>query len=81
MELERIIIERNSTYAPRPNEFSGKLKFCGSYGDVEIALDAKLSQEVLALVAVSLTRATKEIAEQLTASVFENASKALEHKE
>ena len=73
MEVEYVNIQRNASYDPRPGEYKGRIKFKGQHGEVEIQLDNKLSNEVLRLCAESLTRATKDLAQNLTAAVFEQA--------
>ena len=82
MELEHLRISQNPSYHSRPGEYTGNLKFKGAHGEVEIPLDNALSREVLKLCAESLARATKDIAQNLTASVFENAGlPAIENKD
>ncbi len=80
MELEWLRIERNPAYSARPGEYKGTLKYQGDHGTVEIPLDNALSNEVLKLAAESITRASKDIAQNLTAAVLEQAGLALEHK-
>lgn len=70
MILEYLRVERNASYAPRPGEYKGTMKFQGDHGSVEIPLDEELSQEVLKLCAESLTRATKTLASTLTAEMI-----------
>ena len=82
MELQYINIRRNESYEARPGQFKGTLQFKGKHGQVEIPLDETLSAEVLKLCSASLTRATKDLANNLTAAVFEQASdNLLENKE
>ncbi len=80
MELQSINISRTASYSPRPNEYEGTITIKGQHGTIQVILDNKLSSEVLKLCADSLTRATKELAQNLTAAVFENAGPAIEDK-
>lgn len=73
MELEYISITKNPHYGARPEEFKGQVKYRSQHGTVEIQLDNKLSVEVLKLVAESITRASRDIADNLTAAVVEGA--------
>ena len=72
MQLESISISLNE-YGQKAGTYDGRIKYRGEYGTTEIYLDAKLSEEVLKLCAESLVRATKELAQNLTAAVFESA--------
>jgi hypothetical protein len=64
-------------YGPDKGTYSGEVKFAGEHGTVNVKLDHALSAEVLKLCAESMTRATKELADNLTAEVFEQAGMAL----
>lgn len=81
MKVEYIRIEEIPSYRPNAGAYEGQIKYRGEHGTIQIQLDAQLSHEVLKLVAESLTRATKELANDLTAAVFEQTSPALENKD
>lgn len=57
-----------------PGAFTGQLTFESGQGSVTVKLDNALSAAVLSLIASSMVRATRNLADTLTAQVFEQAS-------
>ena len=53
--------------------YDGVICFTSEQGSVSVKLDNELSNQVLKLCAESMTRVTKELADNLTASIFEQA--------
>lgn len=73
MRLETMTLSRNW----ETKGLEGSLRFAGTHGNVEVKLDEKLSGDILKLIAESMARATKELANNITAQVFEQANAAL----
>lgn len=74
MELSNIEIHKRQSYEGGSGTYLGKIKIIGQYGEVVINLDQQLCADVLKLCAASLVRATKDIADNMSASVFEAAT-------
>jgi hypothetical protein len=70
MELETIRIQRNPSYHDRPSDYTGKVKYKGDHGEVEINLNAETSRRVLDVVAAQLVETTKELAQNITADTL-----------
>lgn len=73
MQVERLEVHRRESYEEGVGTFKGTLRVKGAYGGIELILDSQLSEDVLKLCAESLTRATRELAQNMTAAVLEQA--------
>lgn len=78
MELTSITIQRNNTWDPHPENFTGKVAYKSKHGEVTVNLDPKLSQEVLKLIADSLVRQSKIFAKDITAETIMQVGGVLE---
>ncbi len=79
MELESLHVNQES-YGPRKGEYTGTCKFKGQHGTVEIMLDHAFSSSLLKLVADSVVRASKDLAQNLTAETFAHIGGQIEDK-
>lgn len=71
MRLKSLYISIQESWQPHPGAYSGSVEFTGKLGDVKVALDAELSAKVLAVVAVNLVDAAKEMGALLTSQVID----------
>ncbi len=69
MQLQKIYITRDE-YGPNKGRLSGKVEFTGQNGAVVLPLDDDLSKQVIAVCADSLVRASKDLANNLTAEII-----------
>lgn len=69
MELKSMMINRVG-YGTTEGELRGKVTFVSKFGEIELALDNQLSSEIVGLCADGIARASKHVAEQMTAEVI-----------
>ena len=82
MRLEELNIARNNynfAYAGvEPGAIAGKIKFSGVGGStVEVVLNERHITSILAIVADSMVRHTRELATELTAEIIQHAPLAI----
>lgn len=70
MILEDLQIHKNQSYDANPNGYTGRIKFKGQYGTIELALNHELSTKILAIVGANAVESAKELAHNLSADVF-----------
>lgn len=73
MVLEKLEVSKNASYEARPGEYSGKARFTGQHGAVEIPLDHELSVEVLKLISTSMQRTAKDFGNLIAADIVAQA--------
>lgn len=67
MKLESLSIREDWQH---PGEYKGELKYKGTFGEIQLHLDAGLSKAILAVVADQLVESSKTLAQNLTAEVI-----------
>jgi len=72
--LKRFEVNRNPSYVSEPGSYSGEVVFDNDGSSIKIRLDAQLSSEILKLCAESMTRATKALANDITAQIINQAA-------
>ena len=70
-KLQSLILHRD--YINR-EAIVGEVTFEGAAGAIKLNVDAELSQAVLKLVAENMALATKRLADNMTASIFDQAA-------
>ena len=82
MQLKSLEISKNESYMPRPDDYTGRLRYVNqAHGAVELALSDELSRKILAVIAEDLVAASKKIANELTADTMLSAGMRLENKD
>jgi hypothetical protein len=77
MKLKRLEIAAPYFATADKNDLDGFIEFEGNAGKVTIQLTQEHLKGILAVVADALVVASKEVAEELTANIIENASSNL----
>ena len=78
MRLERLTIY--TSY--KSDNYKGTAEFEGSYGKVELHLEQRLSEKILAVCADEIVASSKEVAEAMTATFIESQlAPAIEHQD
>lgn len=72
--MQSLHISRNESYEALPGQYKGRVSYKGQHGSLELPLDERLSEEILKLVADSIVRASKDLANQLTAATITQAA-------
>lgn len=70
MILDSLTIRRNQSYDTNPAGYTGSLRLQNRYGAIELALNEQVSAKILAVIGDSAVESAKDIAQQLSATVF-----------
>lgn len=76
LRLENLSIDI-CDYGPEKGKYTGKARFKGQYGGIDIVLAPSVSQNILRLCADALVENSKAVAETLSAQVIEQADNLL----
>ena len=78
MKLQRLHIYKNHG----DDHFRAHIEFTGSHGRVELNLDERLSDKIVAVCADEIVASSKEVAEAMTANFIESQLvPAIEHQD
>ena len=69
MQLTNLSVSR-AEWGEDKGKLSGTVTFDGPHGKVQLPLDEKLSQDILAICADGVMRASQQIATELTAQII-----------
>ena len=78
MKLESLHIYKNFG----DNHFQARVEFSGSHGKIELSLDERLSDKIIAVCADEIIASSKEVAEAMTANFIESQlAPVIEHQD
>ena len=80
MQLESLYMSRQR-YGDNEGKLTGEITFSNPQGKIQIVLGAAICQRVLALCAEGLVETAKDVAQNLTRAVLEEAQPQLEQRD